>query len=72
MRVEGFTKGLEACGVEILETQYGNNTADGAMAVMENLLTKYQSEIDAVLCINDDEAIGVQQACENAGVNDTL
>jgi ribose transport system substrate-binding protein len=42
------------------------------MAVMENVLTKYQDEIDAVLCINDDEAIGVQQACENAGFKDIV
>lgn len=67
-RLEGFTTGLEEGGVEILETQYGNNTADKAMAVMEDLLTKYPGEIQAVLCINDDMAIGVQQACQNTGV----
>ena len=67
-RLQGFEEGLKAGGVEVLETQYGNNTADKAMAVMEDLLTKYPGEIQAVLCINDDEAIGVQQACQNAGV----
>lgn len=67
-RLEGFEEGLKAGGIEVLETQYGNNTADKAMAVMEDMLTKYPDEIDAVLCINDDMAIGVQQACQNSGV----
>ncbi|MFV0529077.1 MAG: sugar ABC transporter substrate-binding protein [Lachnospiraceae bacterium] len=71
-RLSGFELGLTEGGMEVLETQYGNNTADKSMAVMEDLLTKYPDEIDAVLCINDDEAIGVQQACANAGVTDIL
>lgn len=67
-RLAGFRKGLEENGVVVLEEQFGNNTADRAMAVMEDLLTKYPGEIDAVLAMNDDMAIGVQQACENSGV----
>ena len=39
------------------------------MAVMEDLLTKYPGEINAVLAMNDDMAIGIQQACANAGVD---
>lgn len=71
-RLEGFTTGLEEGGVEILETQYGLNTADKAMAVVEDLLTKYPGEIQGILCINDDMAMGAQNACTNAGIDDVL
>ena len=67
-RLEGFQEGLEENGCEVLETQYGKNTADGAMAVMEDLLTKYPGEINAVLAMNDDMIQGCQQAIKNAGV----
>lgn len=68
-RLSGFRKGLEENGAIVLEEQFGNNTADKAMAVMEDLLTKYPGEINAVLAMNDDMAIGIQQACANAGVD---
>ncbi len=69
-RLDGFREGLEEGGVIVLEEQFGNNTADKAMAVMEDLLTKYPGEIDAVLAMNDDMAMGCMQACDNAGVTD--
>ncbi len=68
MRLQGFREGLEENGCTVLEEQFGNNTADKALAVMEDLLTKYPGEIGAVLAMNDDMAIGAQQAIENAGV----
>lgn len=67
-RLEGFQQGLEENGATVLETQYGKNTADGAMAVMEDMLTKYPGEIGAVLAMNDDMIQGCQQAIKNAGV----
>lgn len=67
-RLEGFQQGLEENGCIVLETQYGKNTADGAMAVMEDMLTKYPGEIGAVLSMNDDMIQGCQQAIKNAGV----
>lgn len=66
-RLEGFREGLEEGGIEILEEQYGKNTADQAVAVMEDLITKYPGEIDVVLCQNDDMAIGCQTAIEQSG-----
>lgn len=66
-RLSGFRKGLEEGGVEVLEEQFGKNTADQAVAVMEDLITKYPGEIDAVLCQNDDMAMGCQTAIEQAG-----
>lgn len=67
-RLLGFQQGLEENGAVVLETQYGKNTADGAMAVMEDLLTKYPGGINAVLSMNDDMIQGCQQAIKNAGV----
>lgn len=67
-RLEGFEAGVTSGGVEVLEAQYGLNTADKAMAVVEDLLTKYPGEIDGILCINDDMAQGAEQACKTAGV----
>ena len=54
--------------VEVLAEQSGQNTTDGAMAIMEDLLNRFPGEINAVLCHNDDTAIGAMQACEQAGV----
>lgn len=71
-RLDGYRESLEAGGVQILEEQFGKNTADGAMAVMEDLITKYQDEIGAVLSHNDDMAIGIQQALESAGLDDVI
>lgn len=66
-RLDGFRAGLEAGGVEVLEVQFGKNTADQAVAVMEDLITKYPGEIDVVLCQNDDMAMGCQTAVEQSG-----
>ena len=35
---------------------------------MEDLLTRFPDEIQAVLCHNDDTALGALQACQQAGV----
>lgn len=66
-RLQGFEDAMVEGGMEILETQYGKNVADTAMAVMEDLLTKYPGEIDAVLVMNDDMALGCMEAVRAAG-----
>ncbi len=68
MRLAGYERALEEAGIEVLAEQSGQNTTDGAMATMEDLLIRFPDEIDAVLCHNDDTAIGAMQACEQAGV----
>lgn len=71
-RTAGYKKALEAGGVEILAEQSGNNTTDGAMKTMEDLLNRFPDEIDAVLCMNDDTAIGAYQACKQANIDDIM
>jgi len=68
-RLKGFQEAVEASGATVLETQYGKNTADGAMAVMEDMLTKYQGQIKAVCAINDDEIQGCMKAIQNTGMS---
>lgn len=66
-RLKGFKEGLEEGGCTVLESQYGKNTADGAMAVMEDMLTKYPNQINAVCAINDDMIQGCLNAIKNQG-----
>lgn len=66
-RLQGFEEAMNEAGIEVLETQYGKNVADSAMAVMEDLLTKYPGEISAVLSMNDDMALGCMEAVSASG-----
>jgi ribose transport system substrate-binding protein len=65
-RMKGYKDALEAAGVTVLDTQYANATADKAVQVMENLMQNFP-KIDAVLCNNDDMAMGAQRAAAQAG-----
>ena len=68
-RQDGFDKGIAGSGVKILERQYGNWNRDDAFRVMQDYLTKYP-KIDVVWCQDDDMAVGVLQAIEQAGRKD--
>jgi ribose transport system substrate-binding protein len=70
-RMKGYKTALEAGGVEVLGIQYANATADKAVQVMENFMQTYP-QIDAVLCNNDDMAIGAQRAAAQAGRADKM
>lgn len=70
-RMKGYREALEAGGVEVLGLQYANATADQAVKVMENFMQSYP-EIDAVLCNNDDMAMGAQRAAAQAGKADKM
>ena len=61
MRLAGYKRALEEAGIEVLAEQSGQNTTDGAMATMEDLLNRFPGEINAVLCHNDDTAIGASR-----------
>jgi ribose transport system substrate-binding protein len=64
-RQDGFDKGIEGSNVKVLERQYGNWSRDDAFKVMQDYLTKYP-KIDVVWCQDDDMAVGVLQAIEQA------
>ncbi|SMC43517.1 substrate-binding domain-containing protein [Rhizobium sp. RU36D] len=64
-RQDGFDKGIAGSNVKILDRQFGNWNRDDAFKVMQDYLTKYP-KIDVVWCQDDDMAVGVLQAIEQA------
>ena len=69
LRKAGYEKALKEAGIEPLAMLSGNNTTDGATKVMEDLLNAYPDQINLVLCMNDDTAIGAINAIEASGVS---
>jgi ribose transport system substrate-binding protein len=64
-RQDGFDKGIAGSAVKILDRQFGNWNRDDAFKVMQDYLTKYP-KIDVVWCQDDDMAVGVLEAIEQA------
>jgi ribose transport system substrate-binding protein len=72
MRREGYEKACAEKGIEVLSALSGQNTTDGAVKTMEDMLTAHPDKIGLVLCHNDDSAIGAMNACKSAGINDII
>jgi len=64
-RQDGFDAAIAGSNVKVLEKQFGNWSRDDAFKVMQDFLTKYQ-KIDVVWCQDDDMAVGVLQAIDQA------
>jgi ribose transport system substrate-binding protein len=64
-RQDGFDKAIAGSNVKVLEKQFGNWNRDDAFKVMQDYLTKY-TKIDVVWCQDDDMAVGVLQAIDQA------
>ncbi|OLP52913.1 ABC transporter substrate-binding protein [Rhizobium rhizosphaerae] len=64
-RQDGFDKAIAGSKVQVLDRQFGNWNRDDAFRVMQDFLTKYPA-IDVVWCQDDDMAVGVLQAIEQA------
>ena len=64
-RQDGFDKAIAGSQVKVLEKQFGNWNRDDAFKVMQDYLTKYP-KIDVVWCQDDDMAVGVLQAIQQA------
>lgn len=65
-REAGFTKGLEAGGVEILEVRACDSEAEKAMNAVMDMMNRYD-QIDIICTTADSMAQGAQRAIENAG-----
>jgi ABC-type sugar transport system substrate-binding protein len=66
-RLEGLKQTILADSkYELLDIQTANWQRAEAMALTEDWLVKFK-EIDAIICENDDMAMGVLEACESAG-----
>ena len=65
-RVQAFNDALKATpDIKVLDTKYGNWNRDDAFKVMQDYLTRFK-QIDAVWAADDDMAIGVLKAIEQA------
>ena len=63
-RLDGITKYLfDVTDIEVLQSQTANWKRDEAMNLAENWLTQYQ-DLDAIICQNDDMAMGALEAAE--------
>lgn len=71
-REAGFKEALEANGVTVEATQYGEGLADKSASIMENLLTSLNNDVDIVVCHNDETASGAARAVQQAGLTDVL
>jgi ribose transport system substrate-binding protein len=69
-RVEGFKKGMEESGVDFTITQEvdGKGLKDEALKISTDAITA-NKEINVIYGINDDSALGGQQAYEEAGLD---
>ncbi len=66
-RVEGFREELAKYpDMQVLDTQEGKGTTEGARPVMRDLLGRFP-EVNAVFPINDPSALGAISALESAG-----
>lgn len=70
-RVAAFEKAIEGSGIEVLDKQHGDWNRDKAFTVMQDYLSKYP-QIDAVWASDDDMAIGVMAAIDQAGRTDEM
>lgn len=72
----GRYAGFEAVGMlekfNILACQTANWKRDEAMSLAEDWITSYGDELDAIICENDDMAIGALSACKAAGRTDVI
>lgn len=64
-RQDGFDKAITGSNVKVLAKQFGNWNRDDAFKVMQDYLTKFP-KIDVVWCQDDDMAVGVLQAIDQA------
>lgn len=64
-RQDGFDNAIKGSNVKVLAKQFGNWNRDDAFKVMQDYLTKYP-KIDVVWCQDDDMAVGVLQAIQQA------
>ena len=64
-RVDAFNEALKGSEVKVLDAKHGNWNRDDAFKVMQDYLTRFK-HIDAVWASDDDMAVGVQKAIEQA------
>lgn len=67
-RLEGYKKGIEEAGGEVLEVQYCDAVADKAANAMETITLKYADGVDIVCSTNDDMVMAAAKAVSDSGI----
>ncbi|HEV7372268.1 ABC transporter substrate-binding protein [Arenibaculum sp.] len=70
-RVDAFMKEIEDSNIEVLGMEYANWNRDDGFRVMQDFLARFP-EIDAVWAQDDDIALGVIEAVQQAGREDEM
>ena len=70
-RVDAFMEVIEGTNIEVLDSRHANWNRDDGFEVMQDFLTRFP-EIDAIWAQDDDIAIGVIEALEQAGRTDEV
>lgn len=70
-RVRGFRDAMEAANIEIVSSQSANWMPDQAENITAGIISRYP-DLDAVLCANDNMAVGAKSALESAGKLDQV
>jgi ribose transport system substrate-binding protein len=68
-RVDAFNAAIKGSKVKVLDAKFGNWNRDDAFKVMQDYLTRFP-KIDAVWASDDDMAVGVLRAIDQAGRKD--
>lgn len=68
-RTDGFAQVAEENGWTILDSQDGDFTQAGGQEVMESFIKSYEGQFNVVICQNDNEAYGAQDAMKAAGIS---
>ncbi len=71
-RMKGYTDSLEKAGHKILDMQYTDTATDKAATAMEGLMQQYPDQINAVMCLSDDVAMGAANVVRQAGKADQI
>lgn len=74
LRLEGTKKDLfdVRTDIEVLDQQTAEWDRNRAMQLVEDWMTRYKNDIDAVVCQNDDMAMGAVIALENMKMKDEV
>lgn len=74
LRTEGVKKVIreQYPDIKIIAEETGDWFRDKGMSVMENLITAYGDQIDAVLANNDEMALGAKLALAASGMDDVI
>jgi ribose transport system substrate-binding protein len=71
-RLKGQQDACADAGIEVLDYQYADFSADKAASVMEDMITKFSGEFQGVLTPSDDMTVACINALEQAGIIDDV